>query len=230
MKRSSKYIIASAVACIIVCIGEFVTIFVFGAYYPGYSQMKDTMSKLGSSVSPVSDAMSAWWVIMGILLIFFATGFRKAFSGNGKYSGFAALLIMLYGFGEGIGSGAFKADHVADGLTASAMVHDALGGIGVTAILLFPLLMQKVIPKNEKPVFHRISQIAFIAGILTIVLFLFRYSPDENDILSVYKGLWQRLFMLNTYIYLSLIAIIMIKNRHSTSKGSVTDTSLKSKL
>jgi len=213
MKNYSKHIISSAVACMIVCIVEFVTIFIFGAYYPGYSQLKDTMSALGASASPVSEAISLWWIIMGILLIFFATGFKIAFAGKGTYVNLAALLIMLYGFGEGIGSGSFKADHLANGLATSLIFHDTFGGIGVAAILLFPLIMLKVVAKNEKPVFYRMSQIVFVVGILTILLFLFRYSPNENDFLSVYKGLWQRLFMLNTYVYMMTIAVMMMKKQ-----------------
>jgi hypothetical protein len=211
MKKSAQYITVSAIACIIVCIGEFVTLFVFGAYYPGYSHLKDTMSALGASVSPVSDEISIWWVIMGLLLIFFGTGFRKAFSEKGIYAKGASWLIMLYGFGEGISSGAFKANHIANELTISGIIHDILGGVGVTAILLLPLIMQKVVTKNEMPVFFRMSKIIFITGIITVLLFLFRYLPNENNLFTVYKGLWQRLFMLNTYTYLTTIAILMIK-------------------
>ncbi len=175
------------------------------------TSLKDTMSILGASVSPVAHAASIWWVIMGLLLIFFGIGFRKAFSEKGLFAKGASWLIILYGFGEGIGSGAFKANHIVNGLTTSLLIHDILGGIGVAAILLLPLIMQKVVEKNENPVFFRMSKIIFITGIITVLLFLFRYLPDENNFLSVYKGLWQRLFMLNTYIYLTTIAILMIK-------------------
>ena len=120
---------------------------------------------------------------------------------------------MLYGFGEGIGSGSFKSNHVANELTVSGIIHDILGGIGVIAILLLPLIMQKVITKNEMPVFYRMSKIVFISGIITIILFLFRYSLNVNNFFTIYKGLWQRLFMLNTYIYLTTIAILMIKSQ-----------------
>ncbi len=211
MQKSNNYIITSAVACILACVGEFVSIFVLGEYYPGYNQMRDTMSSLGASVSPVSDIISTWWIIMGVLMIFFGTGFNKAFHEKGKFARIAALLIIFYGLGEGIGSGAFKADHIADEPTILAIIHDIVGGIGVTAILIFPMIMQKVIDKNERPGFYRMSKIFFITGILTIFLFLFRYSSDENNFLAVYKGFWQRMFMLNTYIYLTTIAIITIK-------------------
>lgn len=211
MKKNETFIYVSAIVCIAVCIGEFVALFVLGSFYPGFNHLKDTMSSLGASNSPVSNEISTWWVIMGLLFIFFATGLRKAFSEKGLYSKIASWLIILYGFGEGIGSGAFKADHIANSLKTSAVIHDTLGGLGVIAVLILPLIMQKVITKNEMPVFYRLSKIVFIAGIVTVGLFLFRYSSDENNFFTLYKGLWQRLFMLNTYLYFSSIAFIMIK-------------------
>lgn len=216
MKKNETFIYVSAIVCIAVCIGEFGALFVLGSFYPGFNHLKDTMSSLGASNSPVSNEISTWWVIMGLLFIFFATGLRKAFSEKGLYSKIASWLIILYGFGEGVGSGAFKADHIANSLKISAVIHDILGGIGVTAVLILPLIMQKVITKNEMPVFYRMSKIVFIAGIVTVGLFLFRYSSDENNFFTLYKGLWQRLFMLNTYLYFSSIAFIMIKQYKKT--------------
>ena len=216
MKKNETFIYVSAITCIAVCIGEFVALFVLGSFYPGFNHLKDTMSSLGASNSPVSNEISTWWVIMGLLFIFFATGLRKAFSEKGLYSKIASWLIILYGFGEGIGSGAFKADHIANSLKTSAVIHDTLGGLGVIAVLILPLIMQKVITKNEMPAFYRLSKIVFIAGIVTVGLFLFRYSSDENNFFTLYKGLWQRLFMLNTYLYFSSIAFIMIKQYKKT--------------
>ena len=213
MKKTGIYIPVSALLCIFACIGEFVVMFVFGASYPGYNHLYDTMSALGASVSPVSVEVSFWWVIMGVFMILFGIGFQEAFREKGRIATLASWLIILYGLGEGIGSGLFRADHTLSGLTISAIIHDILGGIGVASILLLPFIMQKVIPKIEKPAFFRMSQIFFITGLFTKLLFLFRYSSDENNFLSLYKGLWQRLFMLNTYIYLTTIAILMIKRK-----------------
>jgi hypothetical protein len=213
MKNSRRYTVVSAAACFTACIGEFVAMFVYGAQYPGYSHLKDTMSSMGASVSPVSDEISVWWVTMGVLLIMFGTGLNKAFSEKGKYASYASWLVILYGIGEGIGSGVFKANRISNELSTSALIHDFLGGIGVITILLFPLIMQKVITKKEMPFFHRMSQIIFISGIITVVLFLFRYSQIENNFVAVYKGLWQRLFMLNTYIYLFTTAVLMIRRQ-----------------
>jgi hypothetical protein len=185
--------------------------FFLGTYYPGYSQLKSTMSSLGASISPVSDTMSAWWIIVGVLFIFFGVGVKLAFNEKGKYIKIASWLIILYGLGEGIGSGAFKADHIGNSLTTSAMIHDILGGIGVAAILILPLIMKTILSKTEFPYFHTMSTIVFYIGILMLLLFSFRLSDNKSNVLNIYQGLWQRLMMLNNYIYLTTIAIILFK-------------------
>ena len=211
MNCRGRWIIVFAYACIAACVGEFVTIFLFGHFYPGYSQLEDTMSKLGASASPVSAEVSTWWIIMGILMILFGIALQKAFRSRGVKAKMASLLIILYGVGEGLGSGIFKADRFPNELTTSALIHDVLGGIGVLAVLIFPLVMQKLITKTEKPKFHLISKIAFVLGIVTIALFLFRYSYNTDSFLATYTGLWQRLFMLNTYVYFTMVAAIVIR-------------------
>jgi len=200
-------------ACLVVSVGELLSTFAMGPFYPGYSQLKETMSALGASDSPISGPISAWWILMGFLLILFGLGFRRAFLERGVSALVASWLIMLYGFGEGFGSGAFKANYIAGEYTNSAMVHDTLGGIGVVAILILPLIMLWVISKEEMPRFHRLSKILFVTGIATVLLFMFRFSSSNDTFLAEYKGLWQRLFMLNTYIYLVVIAAIMWKQQ-----------------
>ena len=138
---------------------------------------------------------------MGILMIIFGLGFRRAFSDAGKKGIFASWLLILYGFGEGIGSGVFKADRIPIGFTFSGLFHDIVGGIGVTAILIFPLVMPGIFKSVKGKTYKVFSFLTFIISIASIILFLFRYSPDETDFLSVYKGLWQRIFMLSVYGY-----------------------------
>ena len=204
----------------VVSVGELLSTFAMGPFYPGYSQLKETMSALGASDSPISGPISAWWIIMGFLLILFGLGFRRTFLVGGASARLASWLIMLYGFGEGFGSGAFKANYIAGEFTNSAMVHDTLGGIGVVAILILPLVMLWVISKEEMPRFHRLSKIIFVTGIATVLLFMFRFSSSSDNFLAEFKGLWQRLFMLNTYIYLVTIAVIMWKHQlKKTDRG-----------
>ncbi len=211
--KNDKKILLAAIACIAACIGDFTILLILGNYYPGYNQLKNTISALGASNSPVSNLISIWWIILGILFILFGLGFKLAFKEKGKSITLASWAIIIYGIGEGIGSGAFKADHVGDALTVSAYIHDFFGGIGIVAILLFPVLMQRIILNSERRWFRIISWMVLFSGISFIVLFSFRYSNNENHILTIYKGLWQRIFLGIIYTYFIIIAINMIKNR-----------------
>jgi hypothetical protein len=204
-------VFAGSAACFAGCTCDFISLFILGPEYPGYSQVYDTMSSLGSSASPVSDIISIWWVILGILMIIFAFGFRAAYASGDKYVKIVFWLLILYGLGEGLGSGLFKADRVSGSYTTSFIVHDILGGAGVVAILIMPLIVQKIKPFFSNPGFIGFSWITFVLGTLFLVLFSFRFIGNENDILAKYKGLWQRLFILNSYIYISFIAFRMIR-------------------
>lgn len=208
---ANRIVKLSCLACIIACIGDFAVMFFLGTLYPGYSQLKNTMSSLGASVSPVSDLMSAWWIIVGLLFAFFGFGFHVAFNKKTKSETIASWLIIIYGLGEGIGSGAFKADHIGNSPTISSLIHNALGGAGIAAILFLPLFMKKIISKTDLPWFDNLSNVVFFSGIIMLLLFSFRFSNNDENFLSIYVGLWQRLMMLNNYIYLTTIAFIMIR-------------------
>lgn len=219
MNNRKILVFAGATACFAGCIGDFLSLFVLGPEYPGYSQVYDTMSSLGSSVSPVSDIISVWWIILGILMILFAIGFRTAYLPGGKYVKVVFWLLIIYGLGEGLGSGLFKADRVSGSYATSFIVHDILGGAGVVALLILPLFVTKIEPSFSSPRFKRFSCFTLFLGTLFLVLFSFRFIGNENDILARYKGLWQRLFVLVFYIYLTSVAFKMI--RHKTSPKSL---------
>lgn len=202
-----------SIACFTGCIGDFLLTYILGEYDPGYSQLHNTMSALGISSSPVSGIISAWWVMLGFLMILFAFGFGKAFDFDKKFVRVAALFLVLYGLGEGIGSAIFKVDHVNDSMTLSAIIHEIMGGIGIVSILLLPLVMNKIIPQTKNPGFHLFSLIIFFLGLFLLAMFLVRILPREENEVSLYKGLWQRLFVFNYYFYMIVIAVIMIKKQ-----------------
>jgi len=206
MINRKTIVIAGTAACFAGCLGDIVSLFILGPEYPGYNQMYDTMSSLGSSASPVSEIVSAWWIFLGILMIIFAFGFRAAFSPGDKYVKIVFWLLILYGLGEGLGSGLFKADRISGSYSTSFIIHDILGGAGILAILILPLVVQRIKPLFSSRGFIRYSIITVILGTLFLVLFSFRFIGNENNILAKYKGLWQRLFVLVYYIFLMTIA------------------------
>jgi hypothetical protein len=205
-------IIAGFIACIAACTGDFFTLFILGSKYPGYSQLFNTMSSLGASDSPVSAIISSWWIILGIFIVLFAFGFRAAFSPGNKYVKIAFWLLIIYGLGEGISSGMFKADLVYGSYAISYIIHDILGGAGVIGILILPLAVLKIDQFKFNPGFRKFSYIVLILGTLFLILFTFRFFGFKNIFPGKYTGLWQRLFVLVYYIYITTIAFKMLRN------------------
>lgn len=209
---------AASIACFTGCIGDFWFTFLLADYNPGYSHLFQTMSMLGTANSPVAEIISAWWIILGFLIILFALGFAQAFVYHRWEVKISTWLLILYGLGEGLGSGLFKADHANQSMTLSGNLHEVMGAIGTLAILILPLLMMRIIPRIPHPVFHTLSWIVFFTGLVLLNLFVFRFSSYNLEGPFLYKGLWQRLFVLDYYIYLIIIAVIMIKRQQSSPK------------
>ncbi len=206
---------ASAILCITASIADVVLIYIFGNQIPGYNQLTSTLSALGVSTSPVATEVTMWSVSLGLIYIFFGFGFLQVFNKYGKETRLAFLLILLYGLGENIASGVFRADRVNGELTNLAYLHDFLGGIGVLSLLLLPFVMQKIFTKFSFPLFNRYSGMAWLVGFIATVFFSFRLEYFAGTFLYNYSGLWQRIFLVDYYIYFSVIAVMMIKENNS---------------
>jgi hypothetical protein len=207
-----------AIVCVAACIIDIALLYVFGKQIPGYNQLTDSISSMGISASPVSKIANTWSVTLGIVFILFSFGFREAFQKYSRNTNIAFWLIIIYGLGEGIASGLIKADHINGIPTATAVFHDISGGIGVTAILLLPLLNMKIFSMKAFPAFFRFSFFIWIISILSNVLFLFRIDYFEHTFLYSYSGLWQRIFLVTIYVYFSAIAIMIVKEANKINR------------
>ncbi len=213
--KHSFIVFTGVIACFIACVGDFLVTIILGSHYPGYSQLFNTMSSLGASTSPVSYLTNLWWLILGLLMITFAIGFWQAFPKGTKYVSLVTWLIILYGLGEGFGSGLFKSDQTGVFINPS-FIHDFLGGVGILAIIILPMIVPKIIPCFSGLDFKRFSLFVLLSGIMMWTLFFFRYVNHGDNFIAVYKGLWQRLFVLDYYLYLSVIAIMILNKRTHT--------------
>jgi hypothetical protein len=213
-------VILGALACLAACVGDFLFTFLLGSRYPGYNQITDVMSLLGTSGSPVSHIISLWWIILGFLIIIFAIGFRFAFSPPGINLKISFWLLVIYGVGEGIGSGLFKANGGENSMTSSYIIHDIFGGAGVLAILILPLAVARILPFSLSLFFRRFSWFVLICGTLLLILFTFRFTGSVSTFPAKYTGLWQRLFVFDFYIYLLVIASVMTKRALFPKAGS----------
>lgn len=201
----SPVIVVSAVSCLIVCAGDFVVTFTLGALYPGYNFIDQSESYLGTADSPVAKYMSIWGVMFCILLIIFAWGLRKTIFSAGKWEAVVVWSIVLYGFGEGAGSGLFPYDHVNNTLSFSGELHSFFAAVGGVAIAIIPFACSKIFSKDLFPRLNDYCVSAFVGGLVLITLFLlskYGFIP--------FKGLLQRVFILNYHLFLSVLAVIML--------------------
>jgi hypothetical protein len=216
--KTDRFIKLAAIIGITGCVGDIVMTIIMGMYYPGYIQITDTMSKLGASDSPVGKIMSAWWMLLCVLFVVFAVGFKKRFSDPFQLK-LAFWLIAIYALGEGMGSGIFPANYTSEGFTVSLIIHDTLGGIGIAGIMILPFYLKSRYPFSEIAYFKGFSLLVACLGIVWLVLFSWSKLYDTPPIkFLVYKGLWQRLLTLNYYVYIVVLAIIMLKGNSVIEK------------
>ena len=199
-------------AALCVCMGEFFTDTWLATLYPEYDWMKQSISYMGQEGSPVVFHVAVWGVLFTLFFLLFAVGFFQAFGGKNKWVILASAMIGIYGLGEGIGSGFFPINPEGTTYTSSAFYHDLFGGIGDVGLVGAPLVMMKVFP-NQK--YFNFFKWVTIVGISLALLFVFaRYFNIETGIFS-YRGIWQRLYLLNYNIFLLAIAWMMWRSRNN---------------
>jgi hypothetical membrane protein len=208
-KHRKTLIIITALTGMTACMVDLGGTFILGHRIDGYNQLKHTMSQMGILSSPVANEMALCWITMGILLILFGVGIRFVYATRKKMADIAALLMILYGIGEGMVSGIFPADKAGEAYTWTGIVHNAIGGIGVIAMMIFPLVMRRINPELRK-----LSMIVFIIGAVGVVLFgIGRLVSASDHFLAVYKGSWQRLYVMDYYGYIMIISVKMLCRR-----------------
>lgn len=205
MKYSRFYVVAAAISCFIVCIGDFSVTFFIGYIYKGYDFLNQSESYLGISGSPVGVYMSIWGIIFSLLFTIYAFALGRTIFSTGKWQRAAVWLIFIYGIGEGVGSGLFPYNHIGNELTLSGKLHSLFSGIGVTALVLLPIVLWRVFPRHIFPRMNAYIRFVGWSGILLIVIFIL----SRLNIVPM-RGLWQRLFILDYYSLMIVISINML--------------------
>jgi hypothetical protein len=213
-KQQIQFILVASIACIAVCIGDFLVSLALGFFYPNYNHLKLVMSELGTSQSPAAMWINLWWTIFGIFFFIFAIGVRKAFAAYKKSAAVVMVLIMLFGLGAWICSGLFPIDPGGLEMTPTARLHGICGGIAYLAIMFVPLAALGIFSIKQSPKLFWLSIGVFLLGLAFFVLFVASEDAFSVGGLLSYAGLWQRLFLLSHYSYLSVVAVMMM-GRHN---------------
>jgi hypothetical protein len=197
---------------------EIITDFWFGSEFPGYSWKAQSISYLGQSGSPLESRVLTWGIFFTILITLFAIAFYLFYSQK-KWVITATFLLMIYGLGEGVGSGCFPVNPPGTEITTDAKLHNVFSGIGDAGIVLFPFVLMLMFSGKENLKLHIYLWTVVVIGTIMASFFLIaKYFHPDNFILS-YKGVWQRIYIFNYYIMFLVISLKMIReiNRNEIS-------------
>jgi len=200
-----NFILSSAIIGFLAFLGDFIITFIFGYLKEDYSFIEDTMSELGNRKSKFKTIFRMWWIVWGICIITFGIGFGFYYY-NPLYEGIilaTAILISVFGFGAGIVAGIFPEDSKGEKESISGKIHGIFAGIGFLTLLVVPSILGSISDR----IFLAVSVIAQILGVICFALFMLSKNPKISK-----SGLWQRLFLLVYYSYLTIYAFFMFIN------------------
>lgn len=213
--HSTTWIKAGALSCLLACAGDLVVPVLLARSYPGYDPMARSESILGAAGSPVAGWFTAWSVCLAVLFFVFAHGLHHAFWPAVKGMGVASWLLILYGIGEGLGSGLFPFDHSGGVLTLSGKIHSMLSILGSAALFLLPVAWLWR-PPATGPRLKGLSWAVILLGGLFMLLF----GAAKLGWFGQY-GLWQRAYLVVYYVYLLVLAGAMFRVKGTEVKQMV---------
>jgi hypothetical protein len=122
--------------------------------------------------------------------------------------------LLLYGFGEGIGSGLFPINPPDTSITVDGRWHNIYSGIGDTGMVLLPLWLMLMFPRKENRKLHAyLWTVVGIGLVMTSFFLVAKYYQPDNFILHD-KGVWQRIYTLNYYVMLLVLSFKMLRDKN----------------
>ena len=167
--------------------------FIIGTRYPGYSHLTNTISSLGTNISPVQWYENLTLILVGILFIVFAASQWNLFEQRRWAHNLYSFGILAFGIGTLI-AGIFPDDPHGVTETVSGKIHGIASAFGFIFLILNPLW---TIWMKELSRLKTINILLFIMAVLTFTLFIL--SEETTAGVLKYTGLFQRLNMVVLY-------------------------------
>jgi len=176
-----------------------------GTKYPDYNHLYDSISTLGTKISPVKKWEGLNLILAGVLFSLFSIGQQFEFHYNTWNHNIYSTGIFVFGI-SCIMAGIFPEDPKGTRETNQGKIHGISSGIGFIFLMLCPLWALFIIEFKSN---YLINIILLTLGILTFILFL-SSKNHEKGILK-YTGLFQRLNLIFLYSCLIINYISLIK-------------------
>jgi hypothetical protein len=195
------------ITCFTACLGDMALINLFSHFYPQFNPIVQPTSALGAMGSPVAHLVSASWIIVGFIFLFFSIAYYHSEQVQTRVTIMASWLFGLYAVGEEMGSGIFPGNRILGHLTTIGIVHNVIGGIGTGALLISPFFLLKKYRKKENYLMNRYLIFVCISGILMFIVFtISHFNWPGMKWLYLRHGLLQRIFISDYYIFMIVIA------------------------
>ncbi len=179
---------------------------------PGYDQLSQYGSELGTG--PNAIIMNANFVVTGLLIIALATGLFASIR-RGTMVQIGSILLGVFGTGE-VAGGFFPCDPGCP-ITAqsvSQLTHNVEAVIAFVAIALSPFLISLGLAHEDH--WRGYRSYSLVTGLAAIGLFSI-FSAASLGYLG-YVGLFQRLFLAVTFLWIEVVAIRLFRiSGHSPS-------------
>jgi hypothetical protein len=196
------------VACWLVCVGDFIVNFILGLNLAGYNALIQTQSFLGRAGTSTAPYVAIWGVFFSLLFWLFARSWYGFFSKKTKTVAFSTGLLVLYGLGEGLGSGLVHFSQINGHSTISGLIHQAFSMSADVGLFIFPFFVLRLFPERH-PGLPLLTWIVVLLGLaLNICFLLGKYFGISYGFLSL-SGLLQRLFLADYYLYLLILTLQM---------------------
>ena len=193
------------VILLLATLGDLFIPIIIGNKYPGYNHLIDTISTLGTNVSPVQKFQCINLIAVGILFIIFSVGQGLSFTQIKWCHRLFIIGIILFGVGS-ILAGIFPEDPKSIAETISGKIHGIASGIGFIFLILNPLWAIWIVEFKD---LKYVNMTLFVLAILTFILFVTSENIDSG--ILQYTGLFQRLNLTILYGHLILNYIWIIR-------------------
>jgi len=172
---------------------------------PGYDQLSQYGSELGAG--PNATIMNANFVVTGLLIIALAKGLFANIRGV-RWTQIGSILLGVFGAGE-VAGGFFPCDPGCP-ITAQSvfqLTHNVDAVIAFVAIALAPFLFSLGLNSDDRWKSYR--SYSLVTWLLAIGLFLV-FAASSLGYLG-FVGLFQRLFLAVTFLWIEVVAIQLLR-------------------
>lgn len=191
--------------------GDLLVSFFLSLFYGEYSNLKMSISALGSPSSPVRIPFNTWMLLEGILFLASLPAINKVFRPiSGGITNTLLIFIASFAIGACIFTCFFSVNESKDIVTLASKIHGAGSVIGFMLFLFVPLLIGILHYKDQNRAMGAVSIMCFVIALVFFVLFVMSDKQEFKNTIIDNEGLWQRLNLVFMYLPIAITAVIRI--------------------